>query len=125
MRLTINSQDLNKAHGHDMISIRMLKLCGEAACWSLNMFFKTCVNTSKLPSECKKGNVVSIHEKDDKRDAKNYHLVSLLPLCRTIFERLIYNDMYNFRSDNKLLSPNQSGFRSGDPCINQLLSINH
>ena len=32
MRLTINSQDLNKAHGHDMISIRMLKLCGEAAC---------------------------------------------------------------------------------------------
>ena len=61
MRLTINSQDLNKAHGHDMIGICMLKLCGEAAC-----FFKMCVNTSKLPSECKKGNVVSIHEKDDK-----------------------------------------------------------
>ena len=66
MRLTINSQDLNKAHGHDMIGICMLKLCREAACWSLNMFFKMCVNTSKLPSECKKGNVVSIHEKDDK-----------------------------------------------------------
>ena len=26
---------------------------------------------------------------------------------------------------NDLLSPNQSEFRSGDSCINQLLSINH
>ena len=26
----INIQDLNKAHSRDMISIRMLKLCGEA-----------------------------------------------------------------------------------------------
>ena len=33
--------------------------------------------------------------------------------------------MYDFLSDNNLLSPNQSTFRSGDSCINQLLSINH
>ena len=33
--------------------------------------------------------------------------------------------MYDFLSDNNLLSPNQSGFRSGDSCINQLYSINH
>ena len=32
--------------------------------------------------------------------------------------------MYDFLSDNNL-SPNQSGFRSGDSCINQLYSINH
>ena len=33
--------------------------------------------------------------------------------------------MFDFFSKNNLLSPNQSGFRSGDSCINQLLSINH
>ena len=33
--------------------------------------------------------------------------------------------MYDFLSDNNLLSPNQSGFRSDDSWINQLLSINH
>ena len=33
--------------------------------------------------------------------------------------------MYDFLTENNLLSPNQSGFRSGDSCINQLLSINH
>ena len=30
-----------------------------------------------------------------------------------------------FFSKNNLLSPNQAGFRPGDSCINQLLSINH
>ena len=33
--------------------------------------------------------------------------------------------MYKHISDNNLLSPNQSGFRTGDSCINQLLSITH
>ena len=33
--------------------------------------------------------------------------------------------MYDFLTENDLLSPNQSGFRSRDSCINQLLSVNH
>ena len=69
--------------------------------------------------------VVPIHKKDDKRNVKNYRLVLLLPVCGQIFERLVYSVMYDFFADNNLLSPNQSGFRSGDSCINQLLSINH
>ena len=42
-----------------------------------------------------------------------------------IFESLIYNVMYDFLTDNNFLSPNQSGFRSGDSYINQLFSINN
>ena len=103
----------------------MLKLCGEAICRPLNIIFKTCLNTGKFPSERKKGNVVPCHKRDDKQNVKNYRPVSLLPICGKIFERLIYNVMYDFLTENDLLSPNQSGFRSGDSCINQLLSINH
>ena len=33
--------------------------------------------------------------------------------------------MYKYINDNNLLSSNQSGFRTGDSCINQLLSITH
>ena len=83
------------------------------------------INTGKFPSEWKKGNVIPIHKKDDKQNVKNYCPVLLLPICGKIFERLIYNFMYDFLTENDLLSPNQSGFRSGDSCINQLLSINH
>ena len=92
----INSQDSNKAHGHYIISIPMLKLCGDAICRPLNIIFKTCLNIAKFCPEWKKGNVVPIHKKDDKQNIKNYRPVSLLPICGKIFERLIYNVIYDF-----------------------------
>ena len=33
--------------------------------------------------------------------------------------------MYEFFTENNLRSPNQSDFKPGDSCINQLLSITH
>ena len=33
--------------------------------------------------------------------------------------------MFNFFISNNLISPKQSGFKPGDSCINQLLSITH
>ena len=63
--------------------------------------------------------------KAGKQNVKNYRPVSLLPIHGKIFERLIYNVMYDFLTENDLLSPNQSGFRLGDSWINQLLSINY
>ena len=33
--------------------------------------------------------------------------------------------MYKYKSDNNLLSPNQSGFRTGGSFINQLFSITY
>ena len=70
-------------------------------------------------------NVVLIHKRDDKQNVKNYRPVSLLPIFGKIFERLIYNEMYSFFIENDLISSNQSGFKQGGSCINQLLSITH
>ena len=50
--------------------------------------------------------------------------MSLLPICGKVFERIINNNVFLFL-ENKLLTPNQSGFRPNDSCINQLLSIVH
>ena len=49
----------------------------------------------------------------------------MLPICSKIFERIIYNNTYNYLIDNNLISQNQSGFKRGDSCINQLISITH
>ena len=51
--------------------------------------------------------------------------MSLLPICGKMRERLMFNEMFNFFVENKLISSNQSGFKPGDSCINQLLSIIH
>ena len=56
---------------------------------------------------------------------KNYRPISLLPICSKIFQRLIYNELFTFFTDNNLTSPNQPRFRHGDSCVNQLIAINH
>ena len=54
----IKNFDPNKSHGHDVLSIRMLKLCGESVYKSLNLIFKSYLETGSFPSDWKKANVV-------------------------------------------------------------------
>ena len=42
-----------------------------------------------------------------------------------IFERLIFNILFNYFIENNLLSPHQSGFIPSDSCVQQLISITH
>ena len=48
-----------------------------------------------------------------------------MPIFGKIFEKIIFNKIYNFLLEEKLLNPNQSGFRPSNSCINQLLVITH
>ena len=56
---------------------------------------------------------------------RNYRPISLLPIFGQIFERVIYNSLFNHFLSNKLFTPSQSSFLPGDSCIAQLLSIIH
>ena len=121
----INNLDPNKAHGHDMLSIRMIKLCGNSICKPLLIIFNDCLKEGKFTSDWKKAHIVTVHKNGDKQCLKNYRPISLLPICSKIFERLIYNELFTFFTDNNLISPNESGFRPGDSCVNQLIAITH
>ena len=77
----------------------------------------------KFPKEWNvvvKANVVPIHKKMINSASK----ITDLSLCFR-FERLLFNELKKFLNENYLLSSNQSGFRRGDFCINQLLSVTH
>ena len=56
---------------------------------------------------------------------ENYRSITLLPIYSKTFERIIYNELFTFFTENNLISPNQSGFRLEDSCVNQLLAISH
>ena len=49
----------------------------------------------------------------------------MLPICDKVFERLIFNSLFNYFAENNLLSAHQSGFTPGDLCVQQLISITH
>ena len=71
-------------------------------------------------SKCRSGT-----RKEDKNLLTNYRLISLLPIFSKIFERVIYNSLFNHFQSNKVFTSSQSGFLPGDSCIAQLLSIIH
>ena len=114
----IQNLDSNKAHGHDKISIRMIKICGKSICQTFTAYVSQRTDRGSFPLEWQKVNVVSVHQKGDKKGLKNHRPVSLFPIYGKILQR--------FLIESNLISSNQSGFkRSGDSCINQLLSLTH
>ena len=74
----IRNLDPNEAYGHDIISIRMVKICDDSICKPLKLIFQSCLESGKFPSKWKKANVVLIHKNGDKQILKNYRpMVSL------------------------------------------------
>ena len=73
----------------------------------------------------RKVHVVPVHKRGEKQCLKNYKSISSLRICCKIFERLIYNELFTFFTDNNLISPNQSKFITGDSCVNELITITH
>ena len=120
----LKSLDVNKAHGHDDISIRMLNLSQKSILKPLRLIFENCLRTRLFLDQLKKVNF-PIHKKGDKQLIENYRPVSLLPICDKVYERLIFNSLFNYFIENNLLSPHQSGFIPGDSCVQQLIPVTH
>ena len=70
-------------------------------------------------------NIIPADRKNDKQLIENYRPISLLPVFGKIFEKVVFNGIYNFLLNKRLLNPNQSGFCPSVSCINQLLGITH
>ena len=121
----IRALNINEAHGHNDICIRMIKICYKSLLKPLTILFKNSTSSCCYPDIWKKSHIIPAHKKNDKRLVNNYRPISLLPIFRKIFEKIIFNRIYDFFLKEELLNPNQSGFRPSDSCINQLLAITH
>ena len=121
----IRALNVNKAHGCDDISIRMIKICDKSLLKPLILLYENSIKDSCYPDIWKRSNIIPVHKKNDKRLVDSYRPISLLPIFGKIFEKIMFNRVYKFLLEERLLNPNQSGFRPSDSCINQLLAITH
>ena len=120
----IHSLNINKAHGYDDISITLLKICDSSILKPLSIIFKNCLQSGSFPNNWEI-QMFYLFIKGDKKPLQNYWPVSLLPIWGKIFERNIFNPIFEYLEQNSLLCSNQSGFCPFDSCKNQLLSIVH
>ena len=89
-----------------MISLWMIKMQDTSICRPLKLIFQSCLESGKFPNEWKKANVVPVHKKGGKQILKNYRPILLLPIAGKIFERLLYDRMFEFFIANNLISKN-------------------
>ena len=72
-----------------------------------------------------KYNLASIHKEDNKQLVNNYRSVPLLCACFKVFEKLIFDTIFEIMIGINLLSTTQSGFKPSNSCVTQLILITH
>ena len=68
----IRALKINKAHDHDDISIRMIKICDKSLLKPLTILFKNLTSSCCYPDIWKKSHIIPAHKKTDKSLVNNY-----------------------------------------------------
>ena len=85
--------------------------------------FNASFSSGIFPSILKTAKVITVHTKDSKIDFSNYRPISLLSNIEKILERLMYNRIYKFFSDNNLIYFLQFDFREKYSAVHALISL--
>ena len=63
----IRALDVNKAHDHDSISVRMIKLCTKSVAHPLTLIFQNSMAAGTFATQWKRANIVPTYKKNDKQ----------------------------------------------------------
>ena len=78
-------------------------------------------STGIFPNDWKCAKVVPIHKHGKRNCIDNYRPISIVSIVAKVFERIIYDQLYSFISENRLLTNYQSGFRDMHSTVTALL----
>ena len=98
--------------GHDNISSSLIKRIAEPLSIPLSLLVNQSLNAGIFPNRLKIAKVIPIYKKSDIFLFDNYRPISLLPVISKVVERIVFNQMYTYFSENNLLYDSQHGFRT-------------
>ncbi len=111
----------NKAAGIDKISCKIIKIAAPAITDSLTYIFNQAITLSSFPDDWKMARVIPLYKNGHRNIPGNYRPISILPTISKIMERILYNQLYDYLTEFKLLSNNQFGFRKSHSTATALL----
>ena len=85
------------------------------------LIFNTSIETSTFSVSWKIARVTPIYKEDEKSEKQNYRPISVLPVLSGMFEKLIYDQLYQYLKRGGFLTSEQSGFRPLHSSTNCLL----
>ena len=120
-REAIGKLETSKSFGDDGTYSYFLKLAMPFIEDSLVYLFNTSLETSQFPYPWKIARVSPIFKDGDKTEKSNYRPISLLPVISRLFEKLVFNQLYQYLIDNYFINSNQAGFRELHSTVTCLL----
>ena len=97
--------------GHDGISVKLLKFLTPALIKPLTLIINQSLLSGIFPDLLKVAKVVPLFKKGDSLMVDNYRPISLLPSISKVFEKVVYIQLSEYFSKNKLFYAGQFGFR--------------
>ena len=107
----IDNLNSKYSFGKDGMSNNLLKLIKNEICESVTLIINQSLTTGIFPNKLKIAKVIPLFKKGDIYTFDNYRPISLLPSISKIFERTIYDQIYNYFQNNELFYNSQYGFR--------------
>ena len=106
------SLKINKSPGYDDISFNVLKKCFSSLCEPLKYLFNLSIEKGIFPGDLKIAKVTPIYKTDDKSNLSNHRPISVFSCFLNILERIMYNYLYQYLTENTILYPKQFGFHT-------------
>ena len=83
------------------------------------------LSTGVFPDLWKMARIASIHKADATVERSNYRPISVLTVLSRLFEKLVYDQLYNYFISNEILFLRQSSFRKLHSVLTFLLTCNN
>ena len=107
----IDSLKPKTSQGFDRISNKLLKFIKSEVSGPLSNIFNQCVHEGSFPILLKKAKIIPVYKQNEKSLFTNYRPISILSSVSKVFERIIYNQLYEYLARSKIFYKGQCGFR--------------
>lgn len=101
----------SKSVGFDDIRTDIIKNTTDNIILPLLHAINLSLEQGTFPDVLKQSIVKPLYKKDDKCNLDNYRPITLIPIFSKIYEKVMYNRLYNFLEKNKIITDTQHGFR--------------
>ena len=98
--------------GINGISNNLIKTAKYVFAKPLTLIINQMLSSGIFPEQLKVSKIILLHKANDKLLLTNYRPIALLPSISNIFEYILLEQLTNHFIENKLLSPQQYGFRA-------------
>jgi len=107
MKNIIQTLKWKNSFGYDEVPLKILKINSPYIILPLIYLCNKSITSGIFPMRLKFSQVVPVYKKGDKHELSNYRPISLLTSFSKIFEKVIYNRLYEHVTRHKVLTKEQ------------------